>query len=348
MSSHPPAEPKSPLSLQMHAAPDIPQLRKTSPPPPRDSITASSICEPVSDTESRARARFRSKSPTLTRNNTCQTPATLTAKNSNGFLSPPSTGWRSFSRSPSPLGLIPIHQTFRQLVHRHEVPRKVLHVSIGFLVLHLYKTGVQPANLTPGIGYALVPIVSADILRFVSPSFNWLYIRVLGALMRESEFSGWNGVIWYMIGTWTVLAVFPKDIATLSILLLSWCDTAASTFGRLFGRYTPQIRKGKSFAGSLAAFVVGSAATAYFYGKLVPDAPIWADDPIPAVSYIGQLRLPVVGEVGGSIALGIVSVVTGLIGSVSELTDVWGLDDNVVIPVLSAAGIWGFFRVFAA
>ncbi|KAK6525516.1 hypothetical protein TWF281_010578 [Arthrobotrys megalospora] len=348
MSSHPPKESKaSPLSPQMHAAPDIPELRKTSPPPPKDNLTLSSGCEPVSDSESRARARFRSKSPSITRNNHCQTPTAVATKNSNGFLSPPSSGWRSFSRSPSPLGLIPIHQTFRQLVHRHEVPRKVLHVSIGFLVLHLYKTGVQPANLTPVLGYALIPIVSADVLRFVSPSFNWLYIRVLGALMRESEFSGWNGVIWYMIGTWTVLAVFPKDIATLSILLLSWCDTAASTFGRLFGRYTPQIRKGKSFAGSLAALIVGSAATAYFYGKLVPDTPFWPDDPAPALSYLGGLQLPVIGEVGGSVALGIVSMVTGLIGSVSELTDVWGLDDNVVIPVLSAAGIWGFFRVFA-
>lgn len=352
MSSHPPTEskgsPSSPSSPQMHAAPEIPQLRKTSPPPLRDDVAASSTYEPASDTESRARARFRSKSPSLTGSNHCQTPATITTEQSNGFLSPPSAGWRSFSRSPSPLGLIPIHQTFRQLVHRHEVPRKVLHVSIGFLVLHLYKTGVQPATITPGLGYALIPIVSADVLRFVSPSFNWFYIRVLGALMRESEFSGWNGVIWYMIGTWTVLAVFPKDIATLSILLLSWCDTAASTFGRLFGRYTPQLRKGKSFAGSLAAFAVGSAATAYFYGKLVPDTPFWPDDPTSALSYIGELRLPVLGEVGGSIALGIVSVVTGLIGSVSELTDVWGLDDNVVIPVLSAAGIWGFFRAFAA
>src|SRR4051794_29038897 len=124
-------------------------------------------------------------------------------------------------------------------IHKHEVPRKVLHVSIGFLVLHLYRSGVQPGSITPVLGYALIPIASADILRFISPSFNWLYIRVLGALMRESEYSGWNGVIWYLVGTWAVLTIFPKDIAPLSILLLSWCDTAASTFGRLYGRYTP-------------------------------------------------------------------------------------------------------------
>ncbi|KAK6346991.1 hypothetical protein TWF696_007083 [Orbilia brochopaga] len=329
--------------VSMHTAPDIPELRKTSP-PPLDNCTLPP--ESASDTESRSRARFRSKSPAILQNTSCQNPPTSSSKPSDGFLSPPSSGWRSFSRSPSPLGLIPIHQTFRKLIHRHEIPRKALHVSIGFLVLHLYRTGVQPAVIAPVLGYALIPIVSADVLRFLSPSFNWLYIRVLGALMRESEFSGWNGVIWYMIGTWTVLVVFPKDIATLSILLLSWCDTAASTFGRAFGRYTPRIRRGKSLAGSLAALLVGGATTFCFYGFVVPKTPSWPDDPANALSYGGTLWLPALGRVGGQLALGIASVVTGVIGSASELVDLWGLDDNVVIPVLSAAGIWGFFRVF--
>lgn len=166
--------------------------------------------------------------------------------------------------------------------------------------------------------------------------------------MRESEFSGWNGVIWYIVGTWTVLAVFPKDIATLSILLLSWCDTAASTFGRLFGRKTLQIRRGKSLAGSVAAFVVGSAATLYFYGKVVPETPLWPQDPNSAKTFLGSLCFPMVGSISGPSALGVVSVMTGLIGSVSELVDFYGFDDNVVIPILSAAGIWSFLKIFSA
>ncbi|KAF3918563.1 hypothetical protein AA313_de0200089 [Arthrobotrys entomopaga] len=344
--SHYPPEFGLSSSISMPSSPDVPVLRKISPPPPEQHLPPSPGSE-LSDSEPRARARYRSKSPAITRNSAHLDALDATPKSINGLLSPPAPNWRSFSRSPSPLGLIPIHKTFRHLIHRHEVPRKALHVSIGFIVLHLYKTGVQPASITPVLGYALIPIVSADILRFISPSFNWLYIRVLGALMRESEFSGWNGVIWYMIGTWTVLTIFPKDVATLSILLLSWCDTAASTFGRLFGKHTPQIRKGKSLAGSLAAFVIGSAATAYFYGRVVRETPRWPEDPIPAVSYLGNLQVLGIGQVTGTLALGIVSAVTGLIGSVSELVDIWGLDDNVVIPVLSAAGIWGFFRVFA-
>lgn len=231
-------------------------------------------------------------------------------------------------------------------IHRHEVPRKALHVSIGFLVLHLYRRGVQPSAITPILGYALIPIATADVLRFVSPSFNWFYIRILGALMRESEYFGWNGVIWYLVGTWTVLTVFPKDIATLSVLLLSWCDTAASTFGRLYGRYTPRIRKNKSLAGSLAAMMVGAVSAAVFYGRVVPNTPLWNNDPVPALSYWGKLGITGIGEISGGWSLGVVSVVTGFIGAASEVIDVLGLDDNAVIPIVSAVGIWGFLKLF--
>src|SRR5690606_10675371 len=100
------------------------------------------------------------------------------------------------------------------------------------LAIYLYISGWQPTGLTPWISCALVPIVSADILRLNCDAFNKFYIRILGALMRESEVRGTNGVVWYLVGTLTVLCVFPKDVATLSVLLLSWCDTAASTVGR--------------------------------------------------------------------------------------------------------------------
>ncbi|KAK5110089.1 Diacylglycerol kinase, partial [Cryomyces antarcticus] len=161
-----------------------------------------------------------------------------------GHLSPSSANrnyWRELSRSPSPLGLIPIHQEWRSFIHRHEIPRKILHVSIGFLALYLYRRGTQPSSIHPVLLTLLIPISATDLLRHHSPRFNRFYIRCLGALMRESEVDGWNGVIWYLLGAFTALRLFPKDVGTLAILLLSWCDTAASTFGRLWGRYTPRV-----------------------------------------------------------------------------------------------------------
>lgn len=280
----------------------------------------------------------------------------------NGHLSPPSTAtvgggwsWRDFSRSPSPLGLIPIHRHWRTFVHKHEVPRKALHVSIGFFVVWLYLSGTQTYAVCPYLMAALVPIAAVDVLRHHYQPFNRFYVKVLGALMRESEFNGYNGVIFYLLGAWIVLYFFPKDIGVMGTLLLSWCDTAASTFGRLYGRYTPRIRRGKSLAGSLAAFFVGVGTAAWFWGWLVPgSAPFPGDE---TFMFTGVLRLParVAGLIGltpaqatikGGLALGVMSVWSGLVAAASEVVDLFGWDDNLTIPVLSGIGIWGFLKVF--
>ncbi|GAO16670.1 hypothetical protein UVI_02012900 [Ustilaginoidea virens] len=278
----------------------------------------------------------------------------------NGRLAPPQPSgwsWRDFSRSPSPLGLIPIHRHWRTFVHKHEVPRKALHVSIGFFVVWLYTTGTRTQSVPPYLMAALIPVATTDWLRHRYASVNRLYVRLLGALMRESEYSGYNGVIFYLLGAWAVLYFLPKDVGVMSVLLLSWCDTAASTFGRLWGRHTPRLRRGKSLAGSLAAFLVGVATSFFFYGWLVPTVgPMPGDEDF---MYKGTLSLPAAVRnalgassphgavtVTGTLALAIVSLWSGLAASASEVVDVFGWDDNLTIPVLSGIGIWGFLRLF--
>ena len=77
--------------------------------------------------------------------------------------------------------------------------------------------------------------------------------------------------------------------------------------------------------------------------------PFW-DDPFDGKMWAGRLGLQALGlgdiQVDGGWGLALMSVVTGVIASVSEAMDVFGLDDNVVIPVLSAIGIWGVLKVF--
>ncbi|KAL2106022.1 hypothetical protein VUR80DRAFT_7408 [Thermomyces stellatus] len=280
----------------------------------------------------------------------------------NGHLAPPSAtpqgwSWRDFSRSPSPLGLIPVHRQWRTLIHKHEVPRKALHVSIGFFTLWLYSRGTQTGEVAPWLMGALIPIATVDFLRHHSPSFNRLYVTVLGALMRESEVNGYNGVVFYLLGAWFVLYFFPKDVGVMGVLLLSWCDTAASTFGRLWGRYTPRLRRGKSLAGSLSAFLVGVATSWLFWGVLAPRTGPFPGDSEWPFMFNNVLRLPAVAaealgleasqaSISGTLALGVMSLWSGLVAAGSELIDLFGLDDNLTIPVFSGLGIWGFLKVF--
>ena len=171
--------------------------------------------------------------------------------------------------------------------------------------------------------------------------------------MRETEVDGYNGVIWYLLGAWIAQRFYPKDVAVMAILLLSWCDTAASTFGRLYGRYTIRLRKGKSLAGSLAAMVTGICAAWFFWGWYAPRVSQTVDGAMEGFMFSGVLRVPdglvdVVGrgEISGNLALGVVSIATGLIASFSEFVDVFQWDDNLTIPLISSAGLWLFLKVF--
>jgi diacylglycerol kinase (CTP) len=315
------------------------------------------------------RARPRSRSPQLHRNISSST--TTTDKDHDQseqqHLSPKSAGgmgssyWRNLSRSPSPLGLIPLHRHWRSFIHRHEIPRKALHVSIGFVTLGLFATGAQTTAIHPPLLTALIPITAVDFLRMHYPPLNRLYIRALGAFMRESEaHDKYNGVISYLAGAWVVLRFCPKDVAVVSILLLSWCDTAASTFGRLWGRYTPRVRKGKSLAGTLAAFITGVGAACVFWVLVAPRVPAEWNMGSNAFAFQASLSLPPVMAkgllgwsedqacVGGSVATAIVAVVSGCVAAVSEAIDVFGLDDNLTIPLLSGLGLSAFFWCFGA
>ena len=343
-------------------------------------VAASSAIEEEKDTDpdTPARARTRSRSPKS--NVTRRRPSGLASKSrrnsfvhksepivpnglTNGHLSPDSaTGgflgssyWRALSRSPSPLGLIPIHRQWRTFVHKHEVPRKILHVSIGFFTLFLYTRGVQTDQIHPWLLGALVPIATADVLRRRFEGLNRAYIRVCGALMREAEVNDrYNGVIWYLLGTWAALRFFPKDVGVMSVILLSWCDTAASTFGRLYGRFTPRIRKGKTLAGSLAALIVGVSTAWLFWGYFAPtywgfedsfmfkDKLTLPDNVRLTLGYVDEAACTVTGWT----AIGVMSIWSGLVASASELVDAFDLDDNITIPILSAVGLWGFLKAF--
>jgi diacylglycerol kinase (CTP) len=205
----------------------------------------------------------------------------------------------------------------------------------------------------------LIPVTAVDILRHNIPSLNKTYVRFMGALMRESEVDGYNGVIWYLAGTWAVLRFFPKDIGVMGILLLSWCDTAASTIGRLWGRYTIRLRRGKSLAGSAAALVVGIITAYGFWGWAVPQfgTPNGYDLPPNSLAFQGTLSLPSTvknllgwkddaGIISGGAALSVLSICTGVIASASEAVDLFGWDDNFTIPVLCGVGLYAFLKVF--
>ena len=149
--------------------------------------------------------------------------------------------------------------TWNFFVRKWEIPRKALHVSIGaepvfsptvlhfplslilfllsiflafgfewrdsdligFVCLLLYKLGYEPRDIAPSLVVMFIPAFFGDVIRFMWPAFNRLYIRVMGPLMRDREKQQWNGVIFYLLGAWIVLSFFPKVIPNPSFPLFT-------------------------------------------------------------------------------------------------------------------------------
>lgn len=223
---------------------------------------------------------------------------------------------------------IPAHK-LGAFIQKHEVPRKVFHSSIGFATLWLYTQGIQISQVTPYLVGALITIVSTDYFRFRNRSFNKLYISVMGPLMRQKEINSYNGVIFYLAGLIIVFSFFPKDVALISLLLLSWADTSASTFGRAFGHLTPKVGPSKSLAGSMAAFTTGIISAVILYQHFIPKYQQFnSTSDIMWSPETSKLSFP------------ILTLCCGFVGAFSEAIDVRGIDDNFTIPVLSAIGLY--------
>ena len=167
----------SPTPSESSARDSYFQPKKTNGRPPKPATIDESPEAPhdASDPEL-SRARARSRSPQIQKKASSKAlPKTTEDKDkTNGHLKPSSAGmgtsyWRSLSRSPSPLGLIPIHREWREFIHRHEIPRKALHVSIGFFTLWLLLSGAQASDIHPPLLTALIPIFATDFIRMHYP-----------------------------------------------------------------------------------------------------------------------------------------------------------------------------------
>ncbi|KAF9463181.1 hypothetical protein BDZ94DRAFT_1164259 [Collybia nuda] len=269
---------------------------------------------------------------------------------------------------PIPTSQISISKSTQSVYHKidWEIPRKILHSSIGFFTVYLYISEGDVKTIVVVLWTALSVIVPADILRLRYPRFERVYERCLGFLMRESEKKSVNGVVWYILGVNFVLSFYPQDVATVAILILSWANTAAaSTIGRLFASRTPPLPSRvpflglpfaprKSLAGFTAATLTGAFIAVGFWGWIAPirnngvDVSwSWSDgvrSESTLLSRLGYTGLGLAGA-GGWPGLGVIGLLAGLVSGVAEALDLGSLDDNLTLPIISGGCILGFLKL---
>lgn len=193
--------------------------------------------------------------------------------------------------------------------------RKIWHFVGVMLILVLYLNVTRDQALQIA-SFLTFLFVGNDLLRHVIPNLNKVLLQVFGPFMREHEKAGLAGSTYMALGVTIIIFFFPKTVVTLALLFLAVADPLASYVGVRYGK--DKIVGNKSLQGSASAFTACAiiAAIYFFTHNLMTER------------------------------LLIVSLLSGLIGAVSELIPIGRLDDNLTFPLLSSVLLYLLMFVF--
>ena len=159
-------------------------------------------------------------------------------------------------------------------------------------------------------------ILIFDFLRLKTKFFSDVAHRTFRRVMRENEMNSWSATTHLMLGVTTVILIFPREVATLAVGMLAFGDPISSIVGVLYGK--DKILGNKSLQGTMAGFAICTIVAGLFY-------------------YSKGLMLE---------RIVLVSILSGLIGAISELIPVGKMDDNFSFPILAAAMLYILFLLF--
>jgi diacylglycerol kinase (CTP) len=203
--------------------------------------------------------------------------------------------------------------SFETVLHKRSdlhILRKLWHMSTGAIGLFIFLHSGQSQNFWATV-ILLIALggFSMDLVRNKVPVLNKLVIKFMGPLMRRSEKDGVSGLPFYALGVSLSLFFYSRDIAIVSTMFLVFSDPLSSFFGVLYGK--DKILPNKSLQGAVAGFFTCYLITLFYAMN---------------TSELGTHLL-------------IFAIVSGVIGSASELVSAFNIDDNLTIPVISGLGM---------
>jgi len=187
---------------------------------------------------------------------------------------------------------------------RFEWDRQLFHIFLGILIVLLLKYGFLDRKTMLAI------IAFGLILSFLSRKAKLpLVYGLLQKFERKKEmeiFPG-KGMIFYFVGSFISLLLFPKEVAMASIMVLALGDSVSHLYGLHFGRIKHPLSASKFLEGTIAGLIFG------FIGALI--------------------FLPWYEAFMAAFLAMIVEAIEIKIGTEQ-------VDDNLIIPFVAGATVW--------
>ena len=123
------------------------------------------------------------------------------------------------------------------MINNSELLRKLIHLSnliIPFTYLFYFNTRIEALIvLAPITLFSLL----IEYLRINSSIVKNIFDSYLFTMLRNHEKSGkYTGATWVFIASTISIAVFPKEIAIISLIFMAIGDTTAGLIGRKVGK----------------------------------------------------------------------------------------------------------------
>ena len=145
------------------------------------------------------------------------------------------------------------------MIYKSELLRKLIHLCnliIPFTYLFYFHSKIEALIvLGPITLFALI----IEYLRTYSYRVKNIFNKYLFAMLRKHEKNGkYTGATWVFIASTISIAVFPKEIAVISLVFMAIGDTTAGLIGRKIGKikYYNKTLEG-AFAGFVMCLIIG-------------------------------------------------------------------------------------------
>jgi len=198
--------------------------------------------------------------------------------------------------------------------------RKAGHALLGALFVYIFIYSGWPKSVTWTLSLGLIiSAFSLETWRHFNPKVNQWVCRYFKPVMREGEKTRINSAVFYIFAMVLVYFLFPLNVFGLTLLFIAIGDPVASIVGIKWGR--TKLSRHVSLEGFLACFVTCGLMAFLF------------------VSYLSHVHLAL-------IPLLLFATLSGFVGAFAEAS-FKSLDDNLVMPLLSAPALWGLMKLFS-
>ncbi|MFA6888494.1 MAG: hypothetical protein WC254_03280 [Candidatus Woesearchaeota archaeon] len=139
-----------------------------------------------------------------------------------------------------------------EVIKKQEAKRQLFHVGIGIFIVVILSLNVFPIWL-----FFLVTLTAVVIYtvweKNANPIFEWFFKN----FERRNESAGW-GALWYCVGSFLTVVIFPRDIALAAILILAFGDSISTYIGRFYGKISHPFNKRKKIEGTVAGIFLAT------------------------------------------------------------------------------------------